>query len=290
MAVHHGGVTWGLGAFLTVLLASAVAIAQPIADGSAGSGSGSSNVMAAPPCAVPDEEYCRDLARLPEDDHDMKSGTGFQIGLDGTTVFDAHHGSPAPTIGNVSMVMAHVQASSGGPSIRYFFGFDFGIGATAADAGFGYDAQLLPFGLGLQLGTPKRTAFVGVAAGIGASGALSSLPSAAFLPVQLAGVFRLTTGSNLQLRVRDATMLNRTSRDRGAPSAPFGDELDGMIALQLSGRENYIEGYYYGVAYRELEGGRFVGVVFGWCGGEETMEGYTNQERIERMRAHERER
>jgi len=131
---------------------------------------------------------------------------------------------------------------------------------------------VLPVGLGLQLGDPQHTAFIGVAAGIGASGAPNALSSAGTFPIQVASVFRLSEKLNLMSRVRAVWLINDTPRDDGARSASFCDELDGMLAIQRSRHMNYLDGYYVGLAYRELNGARFVGAVIGIGVGEEIFD------------------
>ena len=58
-------------------------------------------------------------------------------------------------------------------------------------------------------------------------------------------------------------------RHDGAPSVPFADELDAMLGLRIGHHyEDYGfptgNGYFVGVAYRELLGTRFVGLTIGY--------------------------
>ena len=231
-----------------------------------------------------DPAYCRAIAAFPDDDGQLRAGDGFQVSGELSTVFAARHGA---SVSNVTLASVHVDLSTGFPHLRYFGALDLAAGLAVGDAdvGLAYDVQLLPIGVGLQIRRPENTAFLGIATGIGASGAQSALPSAAMIPIQLTGVFRLTERVNLQSRIRASWLLNKTSRSNGGSSVPGVDELDAILALQHSNYENYIEGYFYGVAYRELEGGRFVGLVLGWAGGEELGLGYTNGERLRRRGA-----
>ncbi len=254
---------------LVGITSPAVAAGEPSKD--AGSGS----------CPYDDPVYCRAVAALPED-HELRDGAGFQVSGELSTVFAVQHKA---TVANVTVASVHADLSTGFPHVRYFAALDLAVGLAlgADDVGLAYDAQLLPIGVGLQIRRPENTAFFGIATGIGVSGAPTALPSAAVIPVQLTGVVRLTKSINLQSRIRASWLLNRTSRSDAGSSVPGVDELDAILAVQRSDPANYIEGYYYGVAYRELEGARFVGLVFGWAGGEELGSGYTNDERLRRQ-------
>ncbi len=203
----------------------------------------------------------------PEPEHTR--GAGLRVDLEVSSVIRVT--SSTQPVTSVNEARGHVSASWGFPHLRYYAALDLAVGVTVEDLGLAFDAQLLPIGLGVQLRRPERTAFVGVASGIGVRGAPSALPTAAVVPLQLVSVVRLSDKLNLIVRGRVGWFLNRTARDDGAPSATFVDEVDGMAAVQLS-RFHYLEGYYLGPAYRELQGARFLGIVFGSGGGEEVTQ------------------
>jgi hypothetical protein len=241
--------------------------------------------ISAPAFADSDECTSRNRFGQCPDDHDeeYRAGGGFFMSVELSSVARAAT-TPASSVAEVTMISAHVSLSYGYPHLRYFAALDLGAGVAFATEGFVYDVQLLPVGLGIELSRPEHTAFIGVATGIGASGAPGALPSAGMIPVQLTTMLRLTKGFNLLSRTRASRLINRTSRDDGSPTLSFADELDALLALQRSDEWNYLEGSYVGIAYRELEGARFLGVVFGKGGGEEVVDGYTNAEKEQRAR------
>ncbi len=241
--------------------------------------------VSTPAFADPDECTTRNRFGQCPDDHDeeYEGGAGFFMSVELSSLARAAS-TQASSVAEVTMVSAHVSMSFGYPHVRYFAALDLAAGAAFASEGLAYDVQLLPVGVGFELSRPEHTAFIGVATGIGASGAPGALPSAGMIPVQVTTMLRLTKGLNLMSRTRVSWLINRTSRDNGSPTASFADELDALLALQRSGEWNYLEGSYVGIAYRELEGARFVGVVFGKGGGEEVFDGYTNAEKEERAR------
>lgn len=242
-------------------------------------------VTATPAFADSDECTKRNhFGQCPDNsDEEYKSGGGFFLGVELSSVGRAAT-TQASSVAEVTMVSAHISLSSGYPHLRYFATLDLGAGVAFATEGLAYDVQLLPLGVGFELSRPEHTAFIGVATGIGASGAPGALPSAGMIPVQVSTMFRLSKCLNLMSRTRASWLINRTSRDNGSPTASFADELDGLLALQRSDEWNYLEGSYVGIAYRELEGARFVGIVFGKGGGEEVFDGYTNAEKEQRAR------
>lgn len=237
--------------------------------------------------ADPDPDECPQRNRFGQcpDDHDeeYRSGGGFFMSVELSSVARVAT-AQASSVAEVTMASAHVSLSYGYPRLRYFAALDLGVGVAFATEGFAYDVQLLPVGLGIELSRPEHTAFIGVATGIGASGAPDALPSARAIPVQVTTKLRLSQGFNLLSRTRASWLINRTSRDDGSPTLSFADELDALLALQRSDEWNYLDGSYVGIAYRELEGARFLGVVFGKGGGEEVFDGYTNAEKAERAR------
>lgn len=235
--------------------------------------------------ASADSDECTKRNRFgqcPDDsDEEYQTGGGFFMSVELSSAARAAT-TQASSVADVTMVSAHVSLSYGYPRLRYFAALDLGVGATFATEGLAYDVQLLPLGVGIELSRPEHTAFIGVATGIGASGAPGALPSVGMLPVQVTTMLRLSKGFNLLSRTRASWLINRTSRDDGSPTLSFADELDALLAVQRSDEWNYLEGSYVGNAYRELEGARFLGVVFGKGGGEEVVDGYTNAEKEQR--------
>lgn len=218
-----------------------------------------------------------------DDDEDYKDGGGFFGSLELSSV-GRFAKTEASSVAEVTMVSAHLTMSYGAPRVRYFAALDLAVGAAFAEEGLAYDVQLLPIGIGFELSRPEHTVFFGFATGIGASGAPGALPSAGTLPFQMTTMLRLTKGLNLLSRTRVSKLINETSRDNGSKTLSFADELDSLIALQRSDEMNYLEGRYIGIAYRELEGARFIGIVFGTGGGEEIVQGYSNAEKEQRAR------
>jgi hypothetical protein len=157
----------------------------------------------------------------------------------------------------------HGIVGGGGP-ILYHVGFDVLVGGTARGAGFAYDLSLFPIGAAVRLG---QTSLVAIGAGVGVSGATSTLDDAVMLPVELTS--ELGGGRvRLLMRARAAYALAARSRREGAPSLPLGDELDATVGVRIG--RHYDEGfpagngYFVAAAYRELEGGRFVGLTIGY--------------------------
>jgi hypothetical protein len=196
---------------------------------------------------------------------DSEQGGGFFVALEGSTVLTGRDSAP---VRDLTLVTARVGLSWGAARVRYYVSLDLGVGATVSDAGALFDAQLLPIGIGFQLGTHEHSVFVAFATGVGASGAPPALVTDGGFPFQLVAIVRPSDELNLIARARAIKLEGKTSRAGGAPTTSFGDEIDATLALQLPwGRD--LAGYYFGVAYRELDRARFGGLVFGWGGGEE---------------------
>jgi hypothetical protein len=177
-----------------------------------------------------------------------------------------------PPIHSLSLASGHISTSYGGshhPRLRYYMSLDVALGVATHGLGFAYDAQWLPLGFATDLGTLVRPAFVAVAIGAGASGAPAALPTAGAFPIQLHSVVRVSETVSVMARARAVKLLSGTIRSHGAPSASFADELDGILAVQLGHADNYLDANYVGLAYRELGGARFVGIVVGKAVGEE---------------------
>jgi hypothetical protein len=217
-------------------------------------------VGAVPATAEPDE---REVT--------FRKGMGIRLDFDLSSVIEVTSRAREPEVTNITLASGHLSLSMGRPHIRYFGSFDLALGATVENGGFGGDVAFLPIGVGFQLRRPENTAFLGIAAGVGVNGAPSALPLVGTAPVQLISTLRL--GENLNLLVRGRlTWFITSARDDGPPSSATWDELEGTVALQLSKSHNYLEGHYFGVAYRELQGARFVGIVIGSGAGEEIFD------------------
>lgn len=171
----------------------------------------------------------------------------------------------APRAKEIILAGARLHGMIGqGSTVNYYLGLDLAAGGTLRGGGFAYDVALLPIGVGVRFG---RTSFVGIGAGIGASGATGVMDDALTFPLDAIGEFG---GGKLRLlaRARVSAIANSAPRENGAPSLPFGDELEAMLALRVGNHwEQYDfptgNGYFAGVAYREIAGVRFIGLTIG---------------------------
>ncbi len=159
---------------------------------------------------------------------------------------------------------ARLRGQVGGDVAGYRIGLDLHAGATVP-AGFAYDCAFYPAGLGFRLGRWSRIGFV---AGVAGTGATGTMDDAVMLPVEVA--LELGLGNRLRViaRGRAGWVASAPQRVDGSVSAPWTDELDASFAIRLGKRNHDFgfysgNGYYLGVAYREAEGSRFVGVVVG---------------------------
>lgn len=152
-----------------------------------------------------------------------------------------------------------------GSTVAYHIGLDLAAGSTIHRSGLAYDVALFPIGVGVRFG---RTGIAALGTGIGAMGAVGSLDDAVTWPVELnveAGSGRM----RVLARARAAWVAGADGRHDGAPSIAFADELDAMLALRVGHHyEDYGyptgNGYFAGLAYRELAGSRYAGVVIGY--------------------------
>ena len=139
--------------------------------------------------------------------------------------------------------------------IAYHVGFDVAGGSTVRGAGFAYDVTLFPGGAAVRFG---ETSFIALGAGVGAMGAVGTLDDAATFPLELT----VEAGGSVRVLARA-----RASLIAGA--ARREHELEGSLALRIGHRyDDYGfpsgNGYVIGVAYRDLEGARFVGAMIGY--------------------------
>lgn len=151
-------------------------------------------------------------------------------------------------------------------SIAYHLGADIQLGSTVRDAGFAYDLALFPVGVLVRAG---KTSVIGFGAGIGGMGAVGTIDDALTVPVEVTA--EIGFGRRVRLLTRGRVSYNALSptRQSGARSIAFADELDAMVGLRI-GRyyDDYGfpsgNGYFVGVNYRELAGGQMVGITIGY--------------------------
>jgi hypothetical protein len=152
-------------------------------------------------------------------------------------------------------------AVSPSKTVQYRVGIDLRAGSTVLPAGFAYDVDLLPIGVGVRLGRWSR---FGVSTGGGVRGAIGSMDDGPSLVVDTGLELGLGNHVRVIARGRAAWLAGRS----GAPSADFVDELDATFAIRIGRRKVQYDfpagnGYFFGVAYREADGARFVGGVIG---------------------------
>jgi len=165
-------------------------------------------------------------------------------------------------------------------TIGLHIGIDAAAGGSFDAGGFAYDVAFFPAGVAVRLGD---TNVIALGVGIGASGATSALDDAMTMPLEL----------NVELGGGPVRLLGRgrvsyvgysDSRQGGAPSLSFGDELDATVGVRIG--RHYDEfnlssgnGYFLGAAYREMAGTRFVGLVIGY-----SIDAATERKRSRRYR------
>jgi hypothetical protein len=151
-----------------------------------------------------------------------------------------------------------------GKTVGFHAGIDLAAGSTVGGGGFAYDVALFPLGVGVRAG---KTGVIAVGTGVGAMGAIGTLDDAVTLPIELNAELG---GGRVRLlaRARAAYVAGAPDRHDGAPSAPFADELDAQLGLRIGHRYNdYVpsgNGYFAGIAFRELMGARYAGIVIGY--------------------------
>jgi hypothetical protein len=170
-----------------------------------------------------------------------------------------------PRFSELILAGSRVNALLGGRHVGYHIGADLAFGSTLRGAGFAYDLALFPVGAGLRLGAASA---VMLGAGVGASGAVGTLDDAITLPIELVG--ELDAGpARLLARGRISYLSGTPGRTRGARTTSFADETEAMIGLRIGRhRDSYGfpsgNGYFAGIAYRELLGARFLGITIGY--------------------------
>ena len=152
----------------------------------------------------------------------------------------------------------------GGNTIGLHAGIDLAAGSTLRGGGFAYDVALLPVGIAVRFG---RSGFLALGTGVGAMGAIGTLDDAVTLPVE--ATLEAGKGIRVLARARTSWVAGAAGRHDGARDVPFADELDAMLALRIGHHyEDYGypsgNGYFVGVAYRELLDSRWIGATIGY--------------------------
>jgi hypothetical protein len=142
----------------------------------------------------------------------------------------------------------------------YHAGLDLAAGSTLRGGGLAYDVALFPAGVGLRFGS----SFLALGVGIGAMGAVGQLDDAVTYPLDL--TLEIDGGPvRLVARGRASYIAAAKGREDGAR---FADELEAMAGIRVGHRYTRFapngNGYFAGVAYREMLGERFVGAVIGY--------------------------
>ena len=152
----------------------------------------------------------------------------------------------------------------GGDTIGLHAGIDLAAGSTLRGSGFAYDVALLPIGIAVRFG---RSGFLALGTGVGAMGAIGTIDDAVTLPLE--ATLEAGKGIRVLARARASYVAGADARHDGARDLPFADELDAMLALRIGHHyEDYGypsgNGYFVGVAYRELLDSRGRGATIGY--------------------------
>ena len=163
--------------------------------------------------------------------------------------------APDPTITQIGLAGIRVGVMDGLAGISERVTFDIAIGGQVGKhGGVAYDVGLLPLGLAVKLGD---AGFIALGTGVAAMGATGALDDAVLIPIQLEVEYG--AGYHVMFRARDSFVFGADGRKDGAPSLPIGDELAGTLAIRAGS-----PGYEIGVAYQEMLGTRYVGLVIGY--------------------------
>jgi hypothetical protein len=171
----------------------------------------------------------------------------------------------SPRFSELILAGTRGNALLGTRHVGYHIGADLSFGSTLRAGGFAYDLALFPLGAGLRLGA---TSALMLGAGIGASGAVGSLDDAITFPIELTGEFDAGR-ARLLARGRLTYLAAAPGRARGAPTTSLADETEAMLALRIGHHYDSYgfptgNGYFAGIAYRELLGARFLGLTIGY--------------------------
>lgn len=173
--------------------------------------------------------------------------------------------TPAPSITQLGLAGVRLGFIAGEHTVGEHVAMDLALGGQIGrHGGVAYDAALLPLGLGVALGPDS---FIGLATGVALMGGTGSLDDAVLVPIQLEIEYGVTY--HLTVRARDSFVFGADGRKDGAPSLPFGDELEGMVGVRIGKSETTHApmGYFLGVAYKEMLGTRYIGLALGWAVG-----------------------
>jgi hypothetical protein len=154
----------------------------------------------------------------------------------------AAQASPSPLrFSELVLAGTRVNGLLGTERYGYHIGADLSFGSTLRAGGFAYDLALFPLGGGLRLGATSAV---------------------------MVGEFDAGRAGILT-RARITYVAAAAARDRGSRTLSFADEAEAMLALRIG--HHYEShgyptgnGYFAGVAYRELSGARFLGLTIGY--------------------------
>lgn len=173
--------------------------------------------------------------------------------------------APASKANELVLAGVRLHGFIGTARVGYHLGIDLAAGSTLRRAGLAYDVALFPIGMALRLG---GAGVVTLGAGVGASGAVGALDDATTFPIEA----NLELGGGrmrLLARARAIYLAGSDPRQGGSPTFTFTDEIDATLGIRIGDEEDRYgfrsgNGYFAGVAYRELAGGQFVGLVIGY--------------------------
>ena len=170
-----------------------------------------------------------------------------------------------PGFSELMLAGVRIHALIGEHRWGYHAGIDFAAGSTLRAGGFAYDVALLPVGGGLRLGA---TSAIMLGLGVGAMGAVGTLDDALTLPAELVGEFG-SGRARVLVRARLSYVEAAGERKHRAAMLPFGDEAEAMIGLRIGHHQDQWQfptgnGYFGGLAYRQLYGASFVGFTIGY--------------------------
>jgi len=173
--------------------------------------------------------------------------------------------APPPRFSELALAGVRLHGLVGNERWGYHVGLDLAAGSTLRAGGFAYDVALLPIGGGVRIGA---TSAIMLGAGIGAMGATGTIDDALTFPIELTGEFG-SGRARVLARARISYVSAAGGRERRAATVSFADEAEAMLGLRIGHHYDPWHyptgnGYFAGVAYRELYGARFVGLTIGY--------------------------
>jgi hypothetical protein len=144
-----------------------------------------------------------------------------------------------------------------GKRVGYGFGLDFAVGG-AVPASFVYSAHLFPTGFGVMFGP---TGYIGIFAGIGASGVTTLVPPALEIPIEARLEFDASRWARVGFRAQ--LSWNLLTPERGEHELSFGTFARFGKTRQSRNYGFLGSGYFIGVERRELMGTAWLGASFG---------------------------